>query len=79
MGDRGLELALDKDCDFLGKSYCYPSLFFVRIYEIFQRIPRSCAVSAQSLGRQFQLPESRLTLRAFLCQIEQIMDDVETV
>ena len=79
MGDRGLELALHKGCDFLGKSYCFPSLFFVRIYEIFQRIPHCCAVPAQSLGRQFQLPESRLTLRAFLRQIEQIMDEVETM
>ena len=78
-GNRGLELALDKGCDFLGKSYCFASLFFVRTYEIFQRIPHCCAVPAQSLGRRFQLPESGLTLRAFLCQIEQIMDEVETV
>ena len=39
MGDRGLELALHKGCDFPGKSYCFPSLFFVGIYEVFQRIP----------------------------------------
>ena len=44
MGDRGLELALHKGCDFLGKSYCLPSLLFVGIYEVFHGIPHCCAV-----------------------------------
>ena len=44
-----------------------------------RRRTRAGTRPAQSLGRQFQLAESRLTLGAFLGQIEQIMDEVETV
>ena len=72
--EMGLELVLHKGCDFFGQCNCFPRLFFVGIYEVFQRIAYSCAVPAQGLGRQFHLAESRLTLRAFLCEIEQIMD-----
>ena len=64
MGDRGLELALHKGCDFLGKSYCLPSLFFVGIYEIFQGYRTAAPYLPKSLGRQFQLAESLLTLHA---------------
>ena len=69
-----LELVFHKGCDFFGQCNCFPRLLFVGIYEVFQRIAYSCAVPAQSLGRQFQLAESRVILRAFLCEIEQIMD-----
>ena len=71
-----LELTLHDSCDFAGQSDRFPRLFFVRNYEIFHRTSHACTVPAQSFGRQFQLQENRLLLRAFLCEIEQVMGDL---
>ena len=73
------ELVLHKGCNFPGQLYCLPGLFFVRVYEVLHRIAHAFAVPAQSLCRQRQLQEGRLKFGAFLCEVRQIMDKVETV
>ena len=65
--------ACHEGCDFLGKSYCFLSLFFVGIYEIFHRIGTATPYF-ESIAVPTRVHKACFAFHATLREVDKIVD-----